>query len=117
MSRQLDIRKIIGRCIAKKRDQVGLTQEEVAHRLNMSTEGYARYERGTAAVELTKLAKIAAVYKCDVAELVVETSNAPSAQARRIANLLEHLTTKDRDEVVSIVEKICLLAHQKYNKN
>lgn len=116
MSRQLDIRKIIGRCIAKKRDQAGLTQEEVAHRLNMSTEGYARYERGTAAVDLPKLAKIAAIFKCGLDELVVETSNGVSAQAQKIANMMAGLTTTDRDMIVSIVDNICALAYNKYKK-
>lgn len=30
MSRQIDIRKITGRCIAKKREQAGLTQDDMA---------------------------------------------------------------------------------------
>lgn len=117
MSRQLDIRKIIGRCIAKKRDQVGLTQEEVAHRLHMSTEGYARYERGTTAIELLKLAKIATIFGCGLDELVVETSNGVSAQAQKIANMMGGLTTADRDMVVSIVDNVCALAYNKYKKS
>lgn len=117
MSRQLGIRKIVGRRIAQKRDQVGLTQEQVAERIALSREAYARYERGTADVSLGKLIKIAAVFKCSVEELIVETSTGATAQAQHIANLLEHLTTQDRDEVVSIVERICMLAHHKYQKN
>lgn len=117
MSRQLGIRKIVGQRIAQKRDQVGLTQEQVAERINLSREAYARYERGTADVSLGKLIKIAAVFKCRVDEFLIETSPAASTQAQHIANLLEQLNTKDRDDVVTIVEKICMLAHHKYQKN
>ena len=71
------IRKIVGQRIAQKRDQAGLTQEQVADRIALGREAYARYERGTADVSLGKLIKIAAVFKCSVEELVVETSTVP----------------------------------------
>lgn len=116
MSRQEQIQKIIGRCIAKKRDDAKLTQEEVAHRLHMSTEAYGRYERGATPVNLPKLTRIAAIFECGLDELVVETSTGLTAQAQKIANMLDGLSSSDRDEVVAIVEKICTVAHKKYKK-
>lgn len=116
MSRQEQIQKIIGRCIAKKRDDAKLTQEEVAHRLHMSTEAYGRYERGATPVTLPKLTRIAAIFECGLDELVVETSTGLTAQAQKIANMLDGLSSSDRDEVVAIVEKICAVAHKKYKK-
>ena len=117
MSRLLGIRKLLVNALRRSATRPGLTQEQVADRIALGREAYARYERGTADVSLGKLIKIAAVFKCSVEELVVETSTGATAQAQHIANLLEHLTTKDRDEVVTIVEKICMLAHHKYQKN
>ena len=114
MSRQIDIRKITGRRIAQKREEAGLTQDEMSLRMGMSEEGYARYERGLAAFTVSKLAKIAAIFECGLDELVVESSTGLSAQAKRIANLLDGLSTSDRDEVVSIVEKVCGMARKKY---
>ena len=114
MSRQIDIRKITGRRIAQKREEAGLTQDEMSLRMGMSEEGYARYERGLAALTVSKLAKIAAIFECGLDELVVESSTGLSAQAKRIANLLDGLSTSDRDEVVSIVEKVCGMARKKY---
>ena len=114
MSRQIDIRKITGRRIAQKREQAGLTQDAMALRLGMCEEGYGRYERGLAALTVSKLAKIAAIFECGLDELVVESSTGLSAQAKRIANLLDGLSTSDRDEVVSIVEKVCGMARKKY---
>ncbi|SFD63096.1 hypothetical protein [Paracidovorax konjaci] len=80
----------------------------------MSEEGYGRYERGVTALDLPKLARIALIFQCGVDELVVEASTGLSAQAKRIANLLDGLSTSDRDEVVSIVEKVCGMARKKY---
>jgi transcriptional regulator with XRE-family HTH domain len=116
MSRQEQLQKIIGRCIAKKRGDVRLTQEEVAYRLHMSTEAYGRYERGATPVTLPKLARIAAIFQCGLDELMVETSTGLTAQAQKIANLLDGLSSSDRDEVVAIVEKVCEIAHKKYKK-
>ena len=39
MSRQIDIRKITGRRIAQKREEAGLTQDEMSLRMGMSEEG------------------------------------------------------------------------------
>lgn len=116
MSRQVQLNKIVGRLIAKKREALNLTQEEIAHRMNLGTEGYARLERGITPVTVSRLVKLADIFQCGVAELVVETSTGITAQAQHIANLMEGLSTSDRDEVLSIVEKVCTIAHKKYKK-
>ena len=46
MSRQLQLRHIVGKRIAQKRKDAKLVQKDVAADMNLSTEGYARYERG-----------------------------------------------------------------------
>ncbi|OPK50400.1 hypothetical protein B5G54_03765, partial [Ralstonia solanacearum] len=112
MSRQVQLNKIVGRLIAKKREALNLTQEEMAHRMNLGTEGYARLERGITPVTVSRLVKLADIFQCGVAELVVETSTGITAQAQHIANLMEGLSTSDRDEVLSIVEKVCTIAHK-----
>lgn len=116
MSRQVQLRKIVGQCIAKKREAVGMTQEAVAELISMSTEGYARYERGETPPSLVKLGRLAAVFQCGIDELVVEASTGLTAQAQHIANLLEGVSSGDRDEIVKIVERICALSHKKDKK-
>lgn len=83
----------------------------------MSTEGYARYERGETPVSLLKLNDLATIFKCGIDELVVEASTGLTAQAQHIANLLEGVSTGDRDEIVKIVESICAIAHKKHKKS
>ncbi|MHC3434946.1 helix-turn-helix domain-containing protein [Delftia lacustris] len=117
MSRQVQLNKIVGRCIAKKREAAGMSQEEVADKLHMSTEGYARYERGETPASLMKLSKLATLYGCGLDELVVETSTGLTAQAQHIANLLDGVSSSDRDEIVKIVESICALSHKKHKKS
>lgn len=46
------------------------SQEEMANRLNMSLNGYARIERGESKLHLDKLSQIAQVLNIDVIELM-----------------------------------------------
>ena len=116
MSRQLQLRNIVGQRIAQKRKDAKLVQRIVAEQLNMSTEGYARYERGDSSPDVELLGMLAKIFECSVAELVTETSTALNAQAQHISNLMDGLGSSDRDEVVKIVEGVCAIAHKKYKK-
>lgn len=113
MSRQEQLSKIVGRLIAKKREQRGMTQEAVANKIALSTEGYARIERGITPLTVPRLARLAVIFQCGVDELVIEASTGLTAQAQHIANLLDGVSSSDRDEIVSIVEKICALSQKK----
>ena len=117
MSRQVQLKKIVGRLIAKKRKEAGLTQEALADLVHLSTEGYARYERGDASPDIMFLERLAKVFGCSVVELVTETSVGLTAQARHIANLLDGVSTRYRDEIAKIVESCCALAHRKQKKS
>lgn len=52
------------------REMHDLTQEEMAHKLNLSTNGYANIERGETKVHLARLEEIAQVFQIDVTELL-----------------------------------------------
>ena len=113
MSCQVQLHKIGGRRIAKKRDAAGMSQEHVAALMHMSIEGYARYECGETPASLLKLNRLATIFQCGIDELIVETSTGLTAQAQRIANLLNGVSSSGRDEIVQIVENICALSHKK----
>ncbi|GKS86456.1 helix-turn-helix transcriptional regulator [Acidovorax sp. SUPP1855] len=116
MSRQLQLRHLVGQRIAKKRKETKLFQKDVAKHLNLCTEGYARYERGDSSPDIELLDQLAKVFQCSITELIVETSVGLSAQAQHIANLLEGVSSSDRGEIVKIVESICALSHKKQKK-
>jgi len=48
----------------------GWSQEEIAHRLNMSVSGYGSIERGETDINLSRLDKLAKVFEIDLSELV-----------------------------------------------
>ena len=116
MSRQLQLRHLVGQRIAKKRKEAQMTQMQVAEKVNLSTEGYARYERGDSTPDVLFLNALATIFKCSMTDLIVEASVGLSAQAQHIANLLDGVSSSDRDEIVKIVESICALSHKKYKK-
>lgn len=52
------------------RDTHHLTQEEMAEKLSMSTNGYAKMERGVTNIQVDKLEQIANVFNMDLLELM-----------------------------------------------
>ncbi|OBX04212.1 transcriptional regulator [Gallibacterium genomosp. 3] len=57
------------------REQNLLTQEEMADKMNMSLNGYARIERGETKLHLDKLEKIAKIFDMDIIELITTDNN------------------------------------------
>ncbi|WP_175789434.1 helix-turn-helix domain-containing protein [Burkholderia cenocepacia] len=116
MSRQLQLRHIVGQRIRSMRKSAGLSQEKAAVLLDLSTEGYAKYERGESSPNIMFLEKLSKAFNCTIIELITETSVGLSAQAQHISNLLDGVSTSDRDEIVKILESVCAVAHKKYKK-
>lgn len=52
------------------REAKGLTQEQVAEKLQMSKNGYGDIERGDSDIKLSKLQKIAEIFGMELSELV-----------------------------------------------
>lgn len=52
------------------REAKGLTQEQVAEKLEMSKNGYGDIERGDSDIKLSKLAKLAEIFEVQLPELV-----------------------------------------------
>jgi transcriptional regulator with XRE-family HTH domain len=60
----------LGEKITLMRTLKGLTQEEMAARLNMSITGYAKIERGETKLQNPRLEKIAEVFGIELSELL-----------------------------------------------
>ncbi|WP_304335123.1 helix-turn-helix domain-containing protein [Conchiformibius steedae] len=56
--------------IRAMREQIQLSQEQMAEKMNMSQSGYAKIERGETRLHLEKLEQIAQIFNIDVLELV-----------------------------------------------
>ena len=52
------------------REQNALSQEDMATKMNMSVNGYAKIERGETKLRLDKLEQIAQIFNLDIVELL-----------------------------------------------
>ena len=52
------------------RETKGLTQEQIAEKLDMSPNGYGDIERGDSDIKLSKLEKLAEIFEMNLSELV-----------------------------------------------
>ena len=105
-TRQRQIAAAIGSRIARQRQDSGLTQEEVAERMEIGNEAISRIERGVAAPTLARLFEFAELYGCRVDQLLLGSSDREVDQAASIANQLVGLAPADRQLVAAIVEQM-----------
>lgn len=89
------------------------SQEDMAERMNMSVNGYAKIERGETKLHLDKLEKIAQVFDIDVLELMA-TDNGLVCLVNESGHLLHNSTYYGSSEQLSHeIEKLKLqLSHQ-----
>ena len=98
--------KVVGQAIAKRRQASGLTQDEVAERLNIGAEAVSRMERGTVMPTVARLVELAEIFSCPAGDLLVEASNRVEDQGRLILNLIEDLSDADRFFALEMLERL-----------
>ncbi len=103
---ELSLAKSIGKVIAKRRVESGMTQEYVAERLGVGYEAVSRMERGTIMPTVGKLVQLAGVFDCPIEELLVEASNRASDQSMVISKMIEGLPETDRAFMLALVEQV-----------
>ncbi|WP_199272468.1 helix-turn-helix domain-containing protein [Paraburkholderia acidisoli] len=90
------VARTIGKAIARRRTIAGLTQEQVAERLGVGQEAVSRMERGVASLTVARLATLAEIYQCNIAQLVTESAEREDDQARALSAVLSRLPHADR---------------------
>lgn len=98
----------MGRAIAVRRQQQGLTQAEVAEIIEVEQETISRFERGATLPPLGRLADIADALSCPLEDLLRSGSPRLEDKALGIAGAMENLSDADRKMVSEIVEQLCL---------
>lgn len=98
--------KQLGHTIAIYRQEMGLTQEQIAEILGIGSEAISRIERGVAMPTLVRLIEFADVFKCSVADLMTKKSKRSQDKARYIFALLNDLEEKDQKIVLDLVETL-----------
>lgn len=110
------------------------TQEEMAEKLAMSTNGYSKIERGQSKLSLEKLEQIAQIFNIDIVELMTTndkslfwiigdntnnnssnylgTSEALAAENDKLKIIIQHkdeMLKKQNEEISTLKEMIALL--------
>lgn len=95
------------------------SQEEMADKLSMSTNGYAKIERGETQMNIPKLEKIAKIFDMDLVELlsvsdksVVYQVNENSTHSSNYYGSSQELTAEIEKLKLALVHKDELLAQQ-----
>lgn len=96
----------IGRAIAKYRQAVGLTQAELAEILGISNDAVSRMERGKTIPTVVRLVELAEIFRCDVADLITDSSNRSLDQARSLERILQGLDAEERVLLLDLVDKL-----------
>lgn len=100
-------RKFLGRRIREERIRVGLTQEQIAERINVSTTYIGFIERGERSVTLEKLILLAECFHVPIDALLHEApGNEPEAKEKQLQALWNRASDEDKDLILSITEVI-----------
>ncbi|MCS3458802.1 helix-turn-helix domain-containing protein [Aeromonas sp. BIGb0445] len=101
-----ELAKSVGKAIGRQRQQVGLTQEQVAEHLGIGMEAISRMERGLVVPTVVRLAELAQLFDCELADFLRETSNRPTEQGIVLSQQLAKLNTADRALLLEVVDKL-----------
>ena len=105
-SKNYQLSKQVGLTIAKYRQQSGLTQNEVAEKLNIGYEAVSRMERGIVMPTVERLVELAEIFNCEAADLLTQSSNRVEDQSAQIKSLLSDLGEQDRLLLLDIITKL-----------
>lgn len=83
------------RIIQQKRKELGLTQEQIASYLNVSTAAVSKWENGLTSPDISLLAPLARLLKTDVNTLLCFTED---MGAEEISHFCEHISTLAREK-------------------
>ncbi|BBG84256.1 transcriptional regulator [Aeromonas caviae] len=101
-----ELAKSVGKAIGRQRQLAGLTQEQVAEHLKIGMEAVSRMERGLVVPTVVRLAELAQLFGCELADFLRETSNRPTEQGIVLSQQLAKLDTADRSLVLEVVDKL-----------
>ena len=96
----------LGGNLAQRRNELGLTQAQVAELLDVNTETISRFERGVTLPSLQTLDRLAAVLKTRMASLVDGISVSPEELARELSDVLRPLNDADRVMLLGIIKQL-----------
>lgn len=101
-----EISQKIGQSIAKHRKMIGMTQAELAERLDLSLDAVSRLERGNIGLSVVRLFELAEIFSCETIDLLAEGSHRPRDMSKKIEQLLDQVGSVERLKLLSILEQM-----------
>lgn len=101
-----ELAEIIGENISGRRRKLGLTQAQLAEKLDIGQDALSRMENGAISPEIARLRDIAAALQCSVADLFREPDEGANERAAAIAELLRQLPPESQESVLRIVSEM-----------
>ena len=101
-------RKLLGRRIREERIRIGLTQEQIAEKINVSTPYVGFIERGKRSVTLEKLILLADCFQLPIDALLHDAPLQTPSEAReqKLRILWEHASDQEQEIILSIIKVI-----------
>ena len=109
MAEKRDLARIFAGNIQRKRKQIGISQENLAERLDISQQSMSRMERGIMMPKFERLPDIARELHCTVAELFVPAGEIDDSTQELLASLLLDLAETERTCVLRCLSEIVTL--------
>lgn len=97
----------LGQNIMRWRKALGLTQDQLALRLEVEPETISRFERGVTLPSLPTLASLAKALGATMAQLLEEKLPPPFKGIDKLATRLEPLSERDRAFVLDVMARLC----------
>ena len=104
--REKELARMVGKAIAARRKEVGMTQDGLGEKLNVGIEAVSRMERGAIMPSIPRLVEVAAALNCPVQELLLVGSDRSIDRAVQLATKLEKLSVHDQEVVMEIVDRL-----------
>ncbi|MGL6546801.1 helix-turn-helix domain-containing protein [Aeromonas caviae] len=101
-----ELAQSVGKAIARQRQHSGLTQEAVAEHLGIGMEAVSRMERGIVVPTVARLAELAQLFNCDLADFLRETSPRPTEQGILLSQKLARLDSADRTLLIETFDRL-----------
>jgi transcriptional regulator with XRE-family HTH domain len=101
---------VVGENIARRRRSLGLTQEQLAERLNIGQDALSRMEKGVISPKTARLRDFAESLQCRPSDLFRETEPGADELAAILAELISPLPAHARQAIVRIVRESAALA-------
>lgn len=99
------VQKIIGRRIQEIRKQRGLTQEQMAERVNISPHYLSALERGVYNIKLDLLVDILNILNCSADEVFQDVVDSSSKiKASQLSEKLKGLPVHEQRKILEVIE-------------